>query len=403
MSDTDTIVAPATAPQGSLSVIRISGPDSYLVCDKIFSCGGKPPSLRPSHTVVHGKAKSADGKVVDEALLLIMRAPKSYTGENVAEIQCHGGPVVTRRLLGACLDAGCRMAEPGEFTRRAFLNGRMDLLQAEAVQDLVRAETDRAALAALDQLEGSLSRTVNQIHERLVTALAGAESVLDFPDDEMPPIPWNSIQKEVRSAEKEIQALLQGWQEGRILREGIRVVLLGAPNVGKSSLFNRLLDKNRAIVSKTPGTTRDSLEESLAIRGYHIRLTDTAGIRESDCEIEQEGVRRSREHEYCADLVVHVIDATNIKRDSLTGWPGRSGRGNEIWVLNKCDLLDVPTRESIGRLMSEPRKDGRDQVVAEATKGRCRRIFTSAITGEGLDELRDALLETSLDRTSSTW
>lgn len=368
----DTIAAVATALPSGISIIRISGGESLGICDKIFSCKGKPPSERKTHTIVFGHLTDLSGVPVDQALLLIMRGPRSYTGEDTAELQGHGGPAVTGRALQICLDAGCRLAEPGEFTRRAFLNGRMDLLQAEAVQDLVRAETDLAARAAAEQLEGALSGKINRIYTRLLDTLSGAEAALDFEDTEMPPVRWNRMRSALEESERECAELLSGWREGRILREGIRVVIQGPPNVGKSSLFNRLVGSHRAIVSVRPGTTRDVIEESVHMDGLLFRFVDTAGLRESECDIEQEGVRRSLKSAENADLILHVEDMNSIRGLNRPDLPADLEACRVLPILNKSDLEGFVEAHAPGQ------------------------IRVSAKTGDGMKELRRALCERAL-------
>ena len=336
---TDTIAAIATAPgEAGIAVVRVSGPDSLGVADRVFLCTGPAPSSRPSHTVVHGRVRGRDGEILDEALLLLMRAPHSYTGEDVAELQCHGGRMAVARVLRRVLESGARTAEPGEFSRRAFLNGRMDLAQAEGVLDLIRAQSDRAAASALQQLEGRLSRRIDSIYDQLLAAASDVEATLDFPEDELPESVIPELAERIRAALRETSALLSTWTEGRLLRQGVQVVILGRPNVGKSTLFNALLGSERAIVSPIPGTTRDTIEEHLVLGGYPVRLTDTAGLRDSSCEIEREGIRRARKAMETADLAVYVLDGSSridpVERALLTEMPERK----LLCCFNKCDV-----------------------------------------------------------------
>jgi tRNA modification GTPase len=307
----DAMAAVATAPgEGAIAVIRISGPGSLTVADRVFRpAGGKRPSERPSHTVCFGRLIDPEsGAVVDEALLLIMRSPNSFTGEDVVELQTHGGRIASARALHCALRAGARPAEPGEFTRRAFLNGRMDMLQAESILDLVRAQSDMAASQAVEQLEGGLSREINSIYDTVLEASSALEATLDFSEDDVPEPVISEIGIRLADASRRMAQLCATWEEGRILREGLRVVIAGRPNAGKSSLFNLLLNIPRAIVHARAGTTRDTIEESAQWSGLPIRLVDTAGLRESACEIEQEGVRRSHAQRAAADLVLFVVD-----------------------------------------------------------------------------------------------
>jgi tRNA modification GTPase len=307
----DTIAAIATAPgEGGVSIVRISGPASHAIADAVFTGPPPVPSRRAAGTFVVGRLQEADGSTIDEALLLLFRAPRSFTREDVVEIQGHGGPVVARRILKRVLDAGARMAEPGEFTRRAFLNGRLDLAQAEAVQDLIRARSDRAAAAAVEQLTGDLTRRVDRIYEGLLRAAANLEATLDFPDDELPSSILDGLTQDLSATRTLMAELLATWNEGHLLREGATIVIAGKPNVGKSTLLNALLGKDRAIVSDQPGTTRDTIEESLVLGGYHVKLVDTAGLRHAECSLEQAGIRRSEQQLSRADLLLYVIDCS---------------------------------------------------------------------------------------------
>ncbi len=339
MSNTeDTIAAIATASgEGSVSIVRLSGARGLVIADAIFRGPDPKPSARPSHVVVHGHV-AGDGADIDEVLLVLMRGPHSYTGEDVVEIQCHGGTVTARRILRRVLDAGARTAEPGEFTRRAFLNGRLDLVQAEAILDLVRAKSDRAAAAAMEQLEGALSRRFGCLYDDLLAIAADLEAALDFPDDELPTADPTELLSRLSATQEQIVEFLATWDEGHLLREGALVVISGRTNVGKSTLLNALLGRPRAIVSQTPGTTRDTIEEALVIGGVPIRLVDTAGLRDEAGEVEREGIRRTREHMEKADVHVYMVDASQplsaedrAHLEALNGAPC-------IVVLNKSDL-----------------------------------------------------------------
>ena len=310
------------------------------IADAVFECAGQKPSDRTSHVVVHGHVTDAAGHV-DEALLVIMRGPHSYTGEDVVEIQGHGGNVAARRILRRVLEAGARMAEPGEFTRRAFLNGKMDLVQAEAVVDLVKARSDRAAAAAVEQLDGGLSRKFNQTYDKLLAVAADIEGTLDFPEDELPASTMAVLTMRVGEALGEVQALLDTWDEGYLLREGASVVISGRPNVGKSTLLNALLGRPRAIVSPIPGTTRDTIEECLVLDGIPLRLVDTAGLRDTQCEVESEGVRRTRAHMDRADLHLYVVDGSQAPTAEDREHLEALRRERSLVILNKSDLGQV--------------------------------------------------------------
>jgi tRNA modification GTPase len=345
----DTIAAIATGPgEAGIAIVRISGPDSLAVADRIFSCSGAPPSKRTAGSFVHGFVKAGDIRL-DEAILLVMRAPQSYTREEVVEIQCHGGRMPAARILQAVLEQGVRLAEPGEFTKRAFLNGRIDLVQAEAVMDLIKATTDRSAAAAMEQLEGRLSRVFNNGYDELVAACADLEAALDFSDEEVPAALVPSVLARLHHVEARINDALNTWEEGHLLRDGARVVISGKPNVGKSTLLNALLGKNRAIVSSVPGTTRDTIEETMILEGISIRLVDTAGLRHTSCEVEKEGVERARSHMQRADIHLHVIDASkSLDEEDLKNLSDLKPE-NTIIVQNKTDIGLVLNQPVIGK------------------------------------------------------
>ncbi|MDD3605078.1 MAG: tRNA uridine-5-carboxymethylaminomethyl(34) synthesis GTPase MnmE, partial [Kiritimatiellae bacterium] len=292
----DTIAAIGTAPgTGGIAVVRVSGPRTMEIADRIVRCSAPRPSMRRTMSVIYGHIAAAAGDV-DEVLVLVMKGPGSYTREDMIEIQGHGGRVMAAAVLQAVLDAGARLAEPGEFTKRAFLNGRIDLTQAEAVADIVGARSRRAGRAALEQLEGSLSAAVNALYDRLMGIAADMEATLDFPEEDIPEALIQDVPDRISRAVSEMDLLISSWQEGRLLREGALIVISGRTNVGKSTLLNALLDTDRAIVSHIPGTTRDIIEEGLVLDGIPVRLVDTAGLRETSCEIESEGIRRTMRH-----------------------------------------------------------------------------------------------------------
>lgn len=367
----DTIAALATAPgEGSIAVVRVSGPKAIDVADLIFgSAHGTPPSRSPPSSIIHGRIIDAAGHVIDDVVLLVFRAPHSYTGEDVIEIQCHGGTTVPKRILRRALEAGVRMAAPGEFTRRAFLHGKMDLVQAEAVADLIRAQTDRAATHALNQLSGRLSTAFSSIYTGLLAACTHLEVMLDFPEEEVPDRLWEGVRKNQKQALSEIQRLLETWEEGRILREGASVVIVGRPNSGKSTLFNSLVGEDRAIVSHLPGTTRDAIESFVSMGGIPIRLVDTAGLRESTCAIETEGVRRARKSAKSADLILVVVDAA-AESAPPDEFATRDQDTQTLLIHNKSDLIPLPA------LADHPES-----------------LWISAKTGAGLDLLRKRIVE----------
>ena len=334
----DTIAAISTAPgEGAVAIIRVSGPAAISAADKIFKCSIPLPSQRKAPALVYGQVVS-EGIILDEALLLIMRSPHSYTREDVVEFQCHGGTISAKRVLRAILSAGIRQADPGEFTRRAFINGRLDLLQAEAVLDLIRAQTDRCATMALEQMDGSLTNSFAKVYYDTLAVTADLEATLDFTDGELHDSFMSGMIQRLNDIAQQIDALLATWDEGHVIREGALVVISGKPNAGKSTLLNSLLGRNRVIVSPIPGTTRDVIEEQIIIDGIPIRLVDTAGLRLSECVLEQEGVRRARNQIEKADINIHVIDSSKqLEEDDLNNITAMDPK-KSIIVLNKTDL-----------------------------------------------------------------
>ena len=334
----DTIAAVATASgEAGISVVRVSGPNALSVADRVFRGTGAPPSRRGGRAFLLGHAMH-DGQMIDQVILLLMPKPNSYTSEDVVEFQGHGGRQCAQRILRAVLEAGARLADPGEFTQRAFLNGRMDLVQAEAVADLIHARSERAATAALAQLEGRLSEKLNQLYDRLIATAADIEATLDFPEDELPETVMPELIRRTGDALAELDQLIGSWDEGHLLRDGALVVILGPPNAGKSTLLNALLGRERAIVSSTPGTTRDTIEEDLVIAGVPIRLIDTAGLRETDCEIEQIGITRTRAKLEQADVLLVMIDGSQPPDESMQQLLSSLPADRSLIVCNKIDL-----------------------------------------------------------------
>lgn len=337
----DTIAAICTPlGEGGIGVIRISGDRSRQIGQTIFS--REPNGGFQSRRFYYGEIiDPEDANVLDEALLVFMQAPRSYTCEDVLEIQCHGGYLMVQRVLGLVLRQGARLASPGEFTRRAFLNGRIDLVQAEAVIDVIRGKTEAALALAQHQRAGLLSRKIVEIKEGIVHALALVEAYIDFPEEDINAGDSGEIACLVEGVLEKNDTILEGFDEGRALREGVSVVIAGKPNVGKSSLLNTLLKEKRAIVTAIPGTTRDIIEEVVNIRGLPVRLLDTAGICETDDPIEQEGVRLALGKIPHADLILFVVDASRpLDSDDMYVEKELDGR-NCILVLNKCDLPEV--------------------------------------------------------------
>jgi len=339
----DTIAAIGTASgESGIAIVRVSGPDSLAVADRVCRVEGPPPSARNANTFLRCHVHSEDGEAgspdLDEVILMIYRAPHSYTREDVVEIQGHGGRSCSRRILRAVVEAGARVAEPGEFTRRAFLNGRIDLLQAEAVADLVGARSDRAAAAAIEQLEGRLSSAFAGVYNKLLASATELEATLDFPEDELPESVAPGLVKQFEEVMRQLLELLKTWEEGHLLRDGARVVISGLPNVGKSTLLNSLLGNDRAIVSEIPGTTRDTIEEQLVLDGIPLRLIDTAGLRDSECPIEREGVVRAQARISSADVLLHVVDSSRELVPEDKASLGGLDPARTLVILNKQDL-----------------------------------------------------------------
>ena len=335
----DTIAALATAAGAAgIAIVRLSGPDAYGIADRLLATSPLP-SQRSAGSFVHAPLRdAANDEIVDDVIALFFRAPNSYTREDVVEIQGHGGRAAAQRLLTAVTTAGARLAEPGEFTKRAFLNGRIDLLQAEAVADLIRAESDRAAASAHEQLTGSLTRSVDGLYEQLLTVHADVTALLDFSEDEVPQSIITAIPERIRACQASIERLMTTRHEGRLLREGADVVITGRPNVGKSTLLNALLGSERAIVSSTPGTTRDTIEDALLLDGIPVRLTDTAGLRDTSCSIEAAGIQRAMARMEAAHFNVHVADATQSMNTEEANIVDSLPLGSTLLVLNKADV-----------------------------------------------------------------
>ena len=390
----DTICAIATpVGEGGIGIVRISGPDSERLTSKIITLR-RGSSLKTMKThqlyladvrVPMGNSEilsaTSTSKQIDEALVVCMRAPRSYTGEDVFEIHCHGGPLILTTVCEALLQQGARLAEPGEFTRRAFLHGRLDLTQAEAVLDTIRATTSMSLELAQEQLTGVLGQTVEQIREKLIRVLAHLEAGLDFVEEDITFLEQDELRKTLKEVQDEIAALLKTAEQGRIIREGVSTAIIGRPNAGKSSLLNALLQTNRAIVSSVPGTTRDVLEEALNVNGVLLRLRDTAGIREASDEVEEEGIRRSEEALGQAELLLLVIDASQKISQEDVKLIQDSAHKKRVIVLNKTDL-PVKVREqdievsACGRLSGDKAPD------------RTVLVSVSAKTREGMDRLR---------------
>ncbi|MFH1553055.1 MAG: tRNA uridine-5-carboxymethylaminomethyl(34) synthesis GTPase MnmE [Candidatus Omnitrophota bacterium] len=375
----DTIAAVSTSfGEGGIGMVRLSGKDSVAIADRIFaSPKKKQPSSYDSHTVHYGHVKApGSGETVDEVLLTVMRAPKTYTTEDVVEINCHGGIVPLKRVLELCLSEGARLAQPGEFTRRAFLNGRIDLSQAEAVLDVIRAETDAAQKIAVEQLCGGFSEAIRGLRTSIIDVLALIELAIDFPSEDVKFSPVEKITRRVDDLYRSIDEILATSEKGMVLREGASVVICGRPNVGKSSLMNALLKHDRVIVTPVAGTTRDIIEESINIAGVKVRVSDTAGIIGTHDRVELEGIKRSREKLARADIVIFMLDSSRALSAVDKEIYETIKDKKTVTVANKTDLtrkLDI----------DETRKEFGAGELVEA----------SVLKKKGLDKIEDAIAD----------
>lgn len=382
----DTIAAISTPlGESGIGIVRLSGKDAIAIAERLFmSPKGKRLSDVRSHTISYGFIMdNLTGDKVDEVLVSVMKAPNTYTREDIVEINCHGGFLPLRKTLELTIREGARLAEPGEFTKRAFLNGRIDLTQAEAVADLIRSKTEFSQRVAIEQLRGSLSEKITGLRERLIDLSANIEAYIDFPDEDIEPATFDSIENELSSIIDELSQLSMTFEEGRFLREGIRVAIVGRPNVGKSSLLNALLKRDRAIVTEFPGTTRDIIEELLNIKGLLVRIMDTAGIREAHDMAEMEGVKRSLQAIDDADLAIVMVDGSRPLSDEdiyIIEKVREKGK-RFILAINKSDLL------------TQPEKDFQRAPVT---------LFISAKTGQGLDELKETIINLTIAKGRHT-
>jgi tRNA modification GTPase len=375
----DTIAAIATPlGEGGLAVIRLSGAQALAIAARCFFPAGshsQTPTAAVSHTLHYGHIRR-DGRTVDEVLCAVMRAPRTFTREDVVEITCHGGLLATKSVLDAVLAAGARLAEPGEFTKRAFLNGRLDLAQAEAVADLIHSRTELALTAANEQLAGKLSRRINELRDDLMLTLAHIEAHIDFPDEDIAPDTRGQLESRLARGIAFMDELLRTAVEGQILRRGIRAAIIGRPNAGKSSLLNQLLGRDRAIVSPIAGTTRDTIEETANVRGLPVVFIDTAGLREARDEIEREGIRRSHQSLAAADLILHVFDAAEPLSPEDEKYLAEFAGRKRILVGNKSDQ---PAR----LMIPEAQRQG--------PAGLTPFVGVSCTTGQGIEALKDAI------------
>ena len=375
----DTISAIVTAPgEAGVGIVRVSGPLAQNVGEALFcSASGRKLAELPSHYASYGKVVNpVDGAMVDEVLLLVMRAPHSYTREDVVEIQCHGSHVSLRRILALTLSCGARLAEPGEFTKRAFLNGRLDLTQAEAVMDVIRAKTEASLRLAVRHLEGGLAAAIRAERERLLALIAHIEALLDYPEEEIEEVSAQQAADGAALSAVALQRLLDTADQGKVLREGLATVILGKPNVGKSSLLNALVRTQRAIVTDVPGTTRDVIEEYVNLRGVPLRIIDTAGIRETEDIVEKLGVERSRQMLEEADLVLVLLDTSRPLSTEDKEVLTLLGAQKSLVLLNKSDL---------------PPLWGEEEIRTLAPGQQVLRISLAAASG--LEELEEAIVQ----------
>ncbi|RJP74625.1 MAG: tRNA uridine-5-carboxymethylaminomethyl(34) synthesis GTPase MnmE [Candidatus Abyssobacteria bacterium SURF_17] len=376
MSEGSTICAVSTPPgRSGIGIVRLSGPEAIDAADRFFTAtNGRPLHEQSNRRLIHGHVLD-EGCVVDEVLASVMRSPHSYTTEDVVEINCHGGIIAVRRTLELALKAGARLAEPGEFTKRAFLGGRIDLAQAEAVADLIGAKTAASLRAATNQLQGRLSERIMALRDRLADCLARIEATIDFPEDEVPPLPGAGVAEVLEEIRDGIDDLISNAQGGRLYRDGITTVIVGKPNVGKSSILNAILSEPRAIVTEEPGTTRDVIVESVDLRGIALRLCDTAGIREPGCEVERLGVERSERALDEADLALFIADSSQpLSAEDVRIIERLAAKPHVIVAANKIDL----------------KQDADMSEIARKLPGK-KVVRTSATEGIGIKELGEAI------------
>ncbi|WP_347861812.1 tRNA uridine-5-carboxymethylaminomethyl(34) synthesis GTPase MnmE [Salimicrobium sp. PL1-032A] len=379
--DTDTIAAISTPTgEGAIAIVRLSGEDAVEKANELFR--GKDLTAVDSHTMHYGKLIDPEtDEMAEEVMASVMRAPKTFTREDIVEINCHGGLVSVNRVLEIALAQGARLAEPGEFTKRAFLNGRIDLSQAEAVMDLIRAKTDRAMNVALKQVDGRLSKLIQELRQKLLETLAQVEVNIDYPEyDDVEEMTNDVMEEKTAEVRDDIEQLLQTAKQGKILREGLATAIIGRPNVGKSSLMNTLVHENKAIVTEVPGTTRDVIEEYVNVRGVPLRLVDTAGIRETEDIVERIGVERSRQVLTEADLILLVLNYGDELTEEDVKLFEAARDMNMIVLLNKTDLDQKIDIQRVKELAG-------DNPV----------ISTSLIQEEGIDQLESAISSTFFD------
>ncbi len=375
MKDFDTIGAISTSiGEGGIAIVRISGDKAKDVVEKIFQAkNGQSIKDMKSYTMKYGYIIDENNNHIDEVIVSFMKGPRSFTAEDTIEINCHGGVVATNKVLEQVIKQGVRIAEPGEFTKRAFLNGRIDLSQAEAVIDIINAKTDLSMKSALMQSEGLISKEIRVLREKLLSTIAHIEATVDYPEDDLEEVTSEMAIRDLDIIKKEIKEFIETAEEGKILREGLSTVIVGKPNVGKSSLLNALTKENRAIVTDIPGTTRDVIEEYINISGIPIKIIDTAGIRETDDVVEKIGVERSRAKINDADLIILILDSSNELTEEDKEIINHISNKKYMILLNKSDLNSKITQKNLENI-------------------NCTNIYSiSAKTGEGIDEVRTAI------------
>ena len=373
----DTIAAVATAyGEGGIGIIRISGEKALSILEEVFEFAGETYQI-VNRRMTYGRIVDRENEqIIDEVLAVYMKGPKTYTAEDVVEINCHGSMVSLRKTLALVLRKGARLAEPGEFTKRAFLNGRLDLSQAEAVIDIIKAKTDRSFDVAMSQLEGALSLRVTEIRQKLLDLLVDITVNIDYPDEDIEELTYAKIEENILLIGEMIEKLLSTADTGRMIREGIRVAIVGKPNVGKSSLMNSLLRETRAIVTEIPGTTRDTIEEAISIRNIPVYLVDTAGIRETSDEVERLGIERSKAAFNEADFIIFIMDGSSAISDEDREIASYLDGRDSVVLINKNDLERGFTNDDVRELVNDP-------VIIE----------TSLINNEGIEEIENHIEE----------
>ena len=364
--------------EAGIGIVRMSGKNSLCILEKLFNRKnkGKPYSMENRKLTYGHIVDPSDDSIVDEVLVVYMKSPYTYTREDIVEIYCHGGIISVKRILELLLDNGARLAEPGEFTKRAFLNGRLDLSQAEAVIDLIRAKTEKSYDVSLNQLEGSLSSKIKEIQNILLNMIAHIEVSIDFPEEDVEEVTYDELKVNANVVHEDIEKLLKTSDRGKILREGLSTVILGKPNVGKSSLLNAILRENRAIVTDVPGTTRDIIEEYVNIEGIPLKIIDTAGIRDTEDLVEKIGVDRAKEVVEDADLIIGIFDASRELTEEDEEIIELIKERQSIVLLNKTDLPNVYNSESLAKIL------GNEKI-----------INTAISKGEGIDELEKTIID----------